>query len=213
MGWEPTALISIPTTSQKPPARGLCWVLGRWGPFPTTGTSGARCGRAVQQTFPALGKLLRAVQGMAGVREVGTQVWELYKSIVHAVTKRVPSGLLLSALTFYRQTGTCRAWIISSRTFGPSLLCLFLCPEHLEKGDKASPCPASAVAPACTPNHHPEAPWQPPCTHHLRAGGVSLLELAGLAPPCRPGPHGSASRPMLLRTSFVSHCDCTRTHT
>ena len=158
------------------------------------------------------------MQGMARITEVCTQVRELYMSAVHDVTEQLKSSLPLSSLTFYRQTGPCRAWLVSSRTFGPSPPCLFLCPGHLEKSDDASLCPAAGSTPACTPNDHaaPQHAGSPCTPHHLCAEGLRLLELAGLAPPAErwgPGPHGSTSCPVLLRASFVSHCDCTYTHT
>lgn len=127
------------------------------------------------------------MQGTAGIREVCSQVWELYMSTMHDVTERVRSGLPLSSLTFCRQTGTCRARLVSSRTFGPSPPCLFLCPRHLEETDDASLCSAAGSTPACTRNDHaaPQHAGSPHAPHHLRAGGLRISELTGLAPPCR----------------------------
>lgn len=111
-----------------------------------------------------------------------TQVQELYRSAAHNVIQRVRLALLLSSSTFYRPTGTCRAQLISLRTFGPSTLCLFLCPRHLEESDYDSLCPAVGSTSACTSNDHQHA-GSPHAAHHLCSGGLRLLELGGQVQP------------------------------
>lgn len=124
------------------------------------------------------------MQGAAGIREICTQPWEIYTSTGHGAARRA-RGLCCS-LTFYRPTRSSRARLSASGTFGPSLPCPFLCPGHLEECDNASLCPAAGSAqPAPQKPLCPTAVPVNPTAIHLHAGGLRLLELAGLAPPCR----------------------------